>query len=45
MAVPLLLDALRVHPQDDVLVALRELQAGEANGERELAIWKTGVTL
>jgi len=29
MAGPLLLDALRVHAQDDVLVALRELQAGE----------------
>jgi len=29
MAGPLLPDALRVHPQDDVLVALRDLQAGE----------------
>jgi altronate hydrolase len=29
MAAPLLPDALRVHPQDDVLVALRDLQPGE----------------
>ncbi|MDE2447542.1 MAG: altronate dehydratase [Gammaproteobacteria bacterium] len=29
MAEPLLPDALRVHPQDDVLVALRDLQPGE----------------
>jgi altronate hydrolase len=29
MAGPLPPDALRVHPQDDVLVALRDLQAGE----------------
>jgi len=29
MAGPLLPDALRVHPQDDVLVALRDLQPGE----------------
>ncbi|MGH8269946.1 MAG: SAF domain-containing protein, partial [Steroidobacteraceae bacterium] len=29
MAAPLLPDALRVHPEDDVLVALRDLQAGE----------------
>jgi hypothetical protein len=55
-------DLLRVHPRDDVLVALRDVQPGETvrsmiatasgrptcverNGERELAIWKTGVTL
>ena len=66
-------DVLRVHPRDDVLVALRDIQAGETvrsptdvltatapvppdnasgkltraehNGEREVAIWKTGVTL
>src|SRR5579883_852839 len=29
MAGPLIPDALRVHPQDDVLVALRDLQPGE----------------
>src|SRR5215469_17419316 len=29
MTGPLFTDALRVHPQDDVLVALRDLQPGE----------------
>src|SRR5690242_19666607 len=29
MSMPTLPDALRVHPQDDVLVALRDLQPGE----------------
>jgi hypothetical protein len=35
---------LRIDPADDVAVAIRPAR-NELNDEREIAIWKTGVTL
>ena len=47
--------ALQIDPRDDVAVALAALEAdasiaadraaAEANGEREIALWKRGVSL
>jgi altronate hydrolase len=44
MSGPLLPDALRVHPQDDVLVALRDLQPGErVRSASEVIVARTAV--
>ena len=39
------MSVLRIHPRDNVAVALSPVAAGERAGYRDLAIWKDGVTL